>query len=342
MTPDPPPQPLVDLGWDARVEARAAGFDDPGRVVRVEYGHCAVRTATGEPFASWTAQASRTAGVDASPVVGDWVEVADDPDEGPVVLAVAERWSVLSRHDPAEGHTEQVLAANLDVIFVVAALDHALNVRRLDRMLAMAWDSGARPVLLLTKPDLADAGLEHRAHAAEVAGDARVVVVHGLTGEGLDDVRLELASGTAVFLGPSGVGKSTIVNHLVGDDVMATGEVRARDRKGRHTTTSRELHPVPGGGVVIDTPGIRGVQLWDAIGGVDRHFRDLAELGDGCRFGDCAHAGEPGCAVAAALGDGRLEPSRVERWLALRAEIADWTQRQEEHERRARRGRGRR
>jgi len=337
----PPTHPLAPLGWDTRVAEAVEGFAEPGRVVRVEYGAVVVGTSAREVVADWTAKAARAAGIDASPVVGDWVDIAETADEGVVVVARAERWSSLVRHDPADDHAEQVLAANVDVIFVVSAADRPLNVRRLDRMLALAWGSGAQPVLVLTKVDLADE--VERDLAAEVAGRARVVEANGVTGEGMASLRSALGSGTAVFLGPSGVGKSTLVNALCATEVMATADVRDRDGKGRHTTTTRELWPVPGGGVVIDTPGIRGVQLWDPESGVDAHFSDLAELAQQCRFRDCAHGGEPGCAVADAIATGTLSRDRVGRWLELRVESDGWAERQVEHDRAQRRdGRPRR
>ncbi len=317
------------------------GFGEPGRVVRVEYGAVVVRTAAGERVADWTARQSRDGGIDSSPAVGDWVDIAPTDDgDGSMVVGVADRWSSLVRHDPADDHVEQVLAANVDVIFVVAAVDRPLNVRRLDRMLALAWGSGARPVLVLTKTDLA--GETQSEVAAQVAGRADWLEANGLTGDGIEALRTQLGTGTAVFLGPSGVGKSTLVNALSGSEVMETADVRDRDGKGRHTTTTRELWPVPGGGVVIDTPGIRGVQLWDPHHGVDAHFADLAELADRCRFGDCAHRGEPGCAVAAAVDDESVTTDRVDRWLALRAEADEWAERQVQHDRSERRGGGRR
>lgn len=330
---------LARFGWDDRVEAAVEGFGKPGRVVRVEYGAVAVRTAHEELMADWTAKASRDAGIDASPSVGDWVDIGTTDDDTHVVVGLADRWSSLVRHDPADDHSEQVLAANVDVIFVVAAADRPLNVRRLDRMLALGWGSGARPVLVLTKDDLASD--PQHGLAAQVAGPAKWLAANGLTGDGIDDLRAELGRGTAVFLGPSGVGKSTLVNALCETDVMETADVRDRDGKGRHTTTTREMWPVDGGGVVIDTPGIRGVQLWDPASGVDAHFADLTELAGRCRFADCAHGGEPGCAITDATDSGQIESDRVDRWLALRAEADEWAERQVEHDRAQRRGRRR-
>jgi ribosome biogenesis GTPase len=337
----PSTHPLAGSGWDTRVARIVDGFGEPGRVVRVEYGAVVVRTVAGERIADWTARESRAAGIDSSPAVGDWVDIAATEDgEGHVVVGLADRWSSLVRHDPADDHAEQVLAANVDVIFVVAAADRPLNIRRLDRMLALAWGSGARPVLVLTKTDLA-ADSQSQV-AAQVAGRADWLEANGLTGDGIEALRAQLGRGTAVFLGPSGVGKSTLVNALSGTEVMETADVRDRDGKGRHTTTTRELWPVPGGGVVIDTPGIRGVQLWDPEQGVDAHFGDLAELAERCRFGDCAHRGEPGCAVVEAVEAGSVTADRVGRWLDLRAEADEWAQRQVEHDRSKRRGGGRR
>lgn len=334
---------LSALGWGPHTADRAAHFDRPGRVVRVEYGACVVATAAGELTADWTGRMSRDGGISHSPAVGDWVDVATVEDSGGptgqsyVVVGVADRWSELVRDDPADSHLLQVLAANIDVIFVVASLAVSLNVRRLDRMLAMAWGSGARPVLLLTKVDLVDDVDEGL--LAAIAGSATWIATSPVTGAGLEDLRRELGTGTGVFIGPSGVGKSSLVNELAGSELMAVAPVRDRDGKGRHTTTTRELLTLPGGGVVIDTPGIRGAQLWDPVVGIDRHFAELASLAEHCRFRDCAHGREPGCGVSAAVEAGEVTAERVERWLALHAEAAEWVEREVEHERSAARGR---
>ena len=328
--------PLTPYGWSDRVAALTHDFTQPGRVVRVEYGSGQVMTVAGERTAWWTGTTSRQAGVEESPAVGDWVDVVEEGDGSFAVGGLAERWSTLRRGDASDRHTEQVLAANVDLIFVVAAIDNELNSRRLDRLLAVAWDSGARPILVLTKPDLAPDVAETTAQAERLADT--VLLANGTTGEGVDELRRLLAGQTGVFLGPSGVGKSTLVNALAGETVMATAEVRDKDGKGRHTTTTREMFPVPSGGVIIDTPGIRGVQLWGATEGVAAQFEALAdqvaELAAECRFRNCQHEAEPGCAVRAAVESGELDAERLADWRHLEREVAAWELRQDEHARR--------
>jgi ribosome biogenesis GTPase len=249
------------------------------------------------------------------PAVGDWVAVRDDG----LVVAVADRWSELARRDPSGGH--QVLAANVDVVFVTAPADR-LSLARVEREAAIAWDGGARPVVLVTKCDLPAADDVVAAARDRLVG-VDVIATSALTDAGLDDVAGELRPNrTAVLLGPSGAGKSSLTNALLSADVLPIGDVRAADHRGRHTTTSRQLLAVPGGGVVIDTPGLRSLSLPDDRGGVAAAFPEIDELAAGCRFADCAHGSEPGCAVRAAEADGALDPARLASYLKLRAEHA--------------------
>jgi ribosome biogenesis GTPase len=243
------------------------------------------------------------------PVVGDFV-LAGEGDEPPVVR-VLERRSALARNVAGRTTGEQVLAANVDVVFLVNALDAGVNPRRLERTLAAVYAGGAEPAVLLTKPDLTEDAAGDLADAAAAVPGVPVLVASGRTGEGIDAIRALLSGGrTGVFVGPSGSGKSTLVNALLGAEVQATAEVREADRRGRHTTTGRRLFQLEGGGAVIDGPGIRELRLWDG-GGVAEAFQDIAELAAGCRFADCAHAGEPGCAVEAAAAEGGLDPDRL-------------------------------
>jgi ribosome biogenesis GTPase len=236
---------------------------------------------------------------------------------------------------------EQVIAANLDVVFIAASLGEEVDARLLERYVALALESGALPVILLTKADLES---DPEVVAAEVAGVGGEIPVHAVSvrsGLGLDSVRSHLApSLTGALLGPSGVGKSTLVNGLVGqDDLLATGDVRA-DGQGRHTTTRRQLVIIPGGGLIVDNPGMREVHLWLAEDGLTEAFDDIAALAIECRFSDCGHETEPGCAVQAALADGRLPPERWQRYRALQRELAELEERLTRRERsRARRRR---
>jgi ribosome biogenesis GTPase / thiamine phosphate phosphatase len=212
----------------------------------------------------------------------------------------------------------QVLAANVDIIYIAEPAVPELSLNRIERFLALAWESGAQPVVLVTKADLVEVDL---ASVAAAAPGAEVHAVSSLTGSGLDAVRPR-AGRTAVVLGRSGAGKSTLVNALAGVDVMATSEIRGTDGKGRHTTVHRELFILPGGGMIIDTPGLRGVGLYDADEGVAQVFTELEELAGHCRYGDCGHRTEPGCAVLAAVADGTLTERRLESWRRLQREAA--------------------
>ena len=244
---------------------------------------------------------TRTARAADLPAVGDWVVLSPPEAEGDIV-AVLDRWSALTRLD-------QVMAANVDVVLVLAALDRPLNLNRLERELVLAWDSGARPLVVLTK---ADQAIDENKAAAETV-EARAIGVDVLStsarsGEGVDAIAEHLKPNrTAVLLGASGVGKSTLANRLLGDEVMATREVRADDGRGRHTTTARHLLVIPTGGVLVDTPGIRSLGLGgDTADGLAQAFPEIEELAAGCRFRDCRHAGEPGCAVAGVIGHERM------------------------------------
>lgn len=300
---------LTELGWNVRVETGLADLAvglRPGRVVRVERGACVVALADDD-------HSARPA---AGTAVGDWVGVRRDGDAA-VVEAIAARWSQLVRRDP-QGRP-QVLAANVDLVLVTAPADR-LSVARVERETAMAWGAGAEPVVLLTKGDLATPDqlgqLQRRLPGVEVIETSVV------TRAGTDRVRnLVRPDRTAVLLGPSGAGKSSLVNLLLGTGRLAVGDVRSGDHRGRHTTTSRHLVTVPGGGVLIDTPGLRSLAL-TGEDGVAAAFVDVEDLAVGCRFTDCRHEQEPGCAVQAAVGSGQLDADRLASYHKLRKESA--------------------
>ncbi|MDM7832372.1 ribosome small subunit-dependent GTPase A [Cellulomonas edaphi] len=267
----------------------------------------------------------------AVPTVGDWVLV-DEADGSPHVRQVLTRSSALVRDSAGGTSREQVLAANVDIVLVVEHLDPDPDLGRVERLLTLAWRSGARPVVVLTKADLVP---DAEAMTREVERAAIAVDVHPVsaaTGDGLDPVRALLAPGVAlVVVGPSGAGKSTLVNALAGRGVMATGDRRASDGRGRHTTTHRELVPLHGGAVLIDTPGIRGIGVVADADALDTTFADVAELVALCRFADCHHDGEPGCAVVAALESGDLDRRRYESWRKLVREAAYQARRADSH-----------
>ncbi|HUQ63378.1 MAG TPA: ribosome small subunit-dependent GTPase A [Acidimicrobiales bacterium] len=324
--------PLSAFGWDDRVAALftlvdVGGDVAPGRVIRMDRGSCLVAVGGGTTRANPYALASRQAGVTDDPVTGDWVAVVDDSSEGTVVVAILPRHSTISRRDSNEDAvTEQVLAANVDIVAAVCPLDRPFAENRLERFLTMAWESGGMPAIILTKADAAEtaeAAAATAETAAALAADIDVYLTSATRGIGLDDLRTLIAPGlTLVLIGQSGAGKSTLVNSLIGRDAQETKAVRKGDSRGRHTTTTRDLIPMPGGGVLLDTPGLRSLALWDAEAAVADTFPDIEALAAGCRFRDCRHEAEPDCAVRAAALDGTLERRRFESYRKLEKEIA--------------------
>jgi ribosome biogenesis GTPase / thiamine phosphate phosphatase len=318
---------LEALGWTDQLttdfEPHLAAGLVPGRVAVQHRGAYEVLGEAGELRADVAGRLLHEAASDAElPVVGDWVAIAPRPAEGAgTIQAVLPRRTRISRKTPWLAAKEQVLAANVDTVLITTSLNEDLNLRRLERYVATAWDSGADPVIVLTKADLHPAPEAAAAEVETVAFGVPVLVVSARTGEGLDGVAGIARPGrTLVLLGSSGVGKSTLVNTLAGEELLATNELRD-DGRGRHTTSHRQLVLLPSGGLVIDTPGLRELQLWDVGEGLDEAFEDVTALFADCRFSDCAHDTEPGCAVQAALEDGRLDPARWESYLKLQREL---------------------
>jgi ribosome biogenesis GTPase len=323
---------LADLGWDPGWAAAFLPFDAagwrPARIVAAHRDSWILAAPDGDGPATISGRFRHEAiGPGDLPAVGDWVATSGSRTDGTIVIqAIVPRRTAFRRHTD-DGSTfagEQVLAANVDVAFVVTGLDGDFNLRRLERYLAVAWSGGATPVILLNKADVAS-DLEGQRLAAEaVAPGVEVRPMSALHGDGVAELAADhLAPGrTAVVLGSSGVGKSTLVNALLGTERMRTGGVRDDDSRGRHTTTHRELLRVPGGALLIDTPGIRSLGVAGAADGIDTAFADIAGIASGCRFSDCRHESEPGCAVRAALADGTLARERFDSHRKLEREAA--------------------
>jgi ribosome biogenesis GTPase len=329
---------LEQIGWGPAFAAQVREDEAilvPGRVLSDLGPWLVVRYADGDRN---TIVPGKIRGTASAPVVGDFVLATPGP--SPAVARVLARRSRLSRNVAGRAVGEQVLAANVDVVFVVDAIDGPGDLeRRVERSVAAVVAGGAEPVVLLTKSDLTDEMEVFLEAARAAAPAAEVLAASGRSGEGVDRIRAWLAPGrTGAFLGPSGAGKSTLVNALLGAEVQVTGEVREHDRRGRHVTSSRRLFPLPGGGSIVDGPGIRELKLWDA-GGLERTFEDLAALAARCRFGDCRHEAEPGCALREAVERGEVDEARLEGFRKLGRETAALAARRGEPSARAERKR---
>ena len=324
------PAELAELGWDEELdqqfeEHRALGRV-PGRVTVEHRGLYAVRTEAGDIWADLAGKLRHDAlGRGDLPAVGDWLALHLREGDRATIHAVLPRRTKISRKVNLAEAEEQVLAANVDTVFLVSSLNRDLNIRRLERYLATAWESGAQPAIVLNKADLCP--IEDRAAlVADVEAIAFGVPVHTVsaaTAEGVDELEPYATAGrTVVLLGSSGVGKSSLINRLIGEERLATREIRAADGRGRHTTTHRELIGLPRGGLVIDTPGLRELQLWESSDGMSETFGDVEQLANECRFSDCEHETEPGCAVREAIRSGTLPRERLESYRKLQRELA--------------------
>ncbi len=341
---------LESLGWDESYADAFRPYEPdglaPARVAVEHRSEYVLYSEHGELRAELAGKLRHT---DEHPAVGDWVAVAARADEGRATIqALLPRRTAFVRKVAWAETKPQVVAANVDVVFVVCGLDMNYNIRRIERYLTLAWESGAQPVVLLTKADLCE---DVESPVYEVEAVAYGVPVHAVSaphGDGVETVRGYVPGGrTAALLGSSGVGKSTLVNALLGEELLATQEIR-EDGRGRHTTTHRQLVPLPDGGLVLDTPGMRELQLWDAESGLESAFGDLESLAAECRFADCTHGTEPDCAVRTALAAGTLDVERFESWRKLQRELErlerkqDGRARSDERKARARFARSRR
>ncbi len=313
---------LCRYGWNDSVSASFAKYltDNltPARVVRVDRGECDTITDDGPVRA-------RTP--DEPLCTGDWV-VIGDLGGTPAVVHVLPRRGAIVRSTASARSDAQILAANVDTVLIISSLDGGVDLGRIERLLALGWESGAQPAVVLTKADAAENVSEILAEVVSVAPGATVLAVSAATGEGID-ILTAVLNGTVALIGASGAGKSTLANTLLGEELMATNAVRAADGKGRHTTAHRELLPLPFGGTLIDTPGLRGVGLWESGEGIAATFSDIESLSGGCRFADCGHVAEPGCAVLEAIESGDLPQRRLDsyrklvrenEWMAVRSD----------------------
>ncbi|WP_229401419.1 ribosome small subunit-dependent GTPase A [Micromonospora okii] len=312
-------------GWDDAYEHAFAPHHAadliPARIVRAERGLCEAVTDTGTVRAEIPGAVQQGDPL-AAPCTGDWAALRP-PTTGQAALlhALLERRTALVRSTASRTSHGQILAANVDTVVVTVSLAAPLKHGRTERMLALAWESGAQPIVVLTKADAGADVASAQAEVSAVAPGVDVLVTSAVTGQGMD-ILTAVLTGTVVLLGPSGAGKSTLGNQLLGGDLLATGAVRAADGKGRHTTAWRELLPLPGGGVLLDTPGLRSIGLHDAQDGLEQTFADIRRLAQDCRFTDCAHVGEPGCAVLAAVEAGTVPARRLDSYHRLLRENA--------------------
>lgn len=346
LTPD-----LGALGWDAEIEEWAGNelaelkslapngestetvVLARGRIARVSRGFSLVFTGGDAVLAASGSMRTRSG---LAPATGDYVIVVDDPEDGPSLAAIAPRRSELTRRAAGRIPEPQVLAANIDDVFVMQGLDREINLRRIERQLVVSWDGGAEPVVVLTKADKVDDPAQAVAEVKAIAPGVDVVAVSTVDGQGLDAIAHRVSTGrTVALMGLSGIGKSTLVNELTDGVVQRTGEVRAADQRGRHTTVTRDLIPIPSGGFIIDTPGIREIGLWQAYEGMAKTFPEIAGEVDRCRFADCEHVNEPDCAVRAALAEGLIPERRLEHWRDLMGELALQDEQLEDYARRS-------
>ena len=329
---------LTSLGWSSghadTFRARFPAACEPGRVIAATRGLALAQTASCECWCAPTGRCrERLRSAELTLCAGDWIAIQQNPGASKAqVIDLLPRGPSLMRQASGPGSRPQCLASNLDAVLLVMGLDRNFNPARMERLLALAWGSGARPLVVLTKRDLNDRAEAFVTRIEGLAPGVTVLAVSALRGDGLVDIQTHLPAGlTGVMIGSSGAGKSTLLNALMGQEVRRTQDVRASDGRGRHTTSLRELFLLPGGGCLIDTPGIREVGLSAEGTDLETTFSDIAALAVNCRFRDCAHGAEPECAVQEALAKGLMDPDRYGHYLRLRREVAFEAARSDEH-----------
>ncbi|MBD3257611.1 ribosome small subunit-dependent GTPase A [candidate division GN15 bacterium] len=332
---------LIHIGWHPYFEAQFNELQQqidapvvPGRISTEHRERYEVLCADGDIWAQVSGKFRHDVQWRSDfPAVGDWVAVEPQPGDSPGVIhaVLPRRTAFIRKAELGSGKTDnQALATNVDTVFIVSSLNEEFNLRRIERYLTIAWDSGVKPVIVLNKSDVCETVDDHIAKTESVAIGVPIHAISALDDSELTQLQPYMSAGTTVaFIGSSGVGKSTIINRLLGYDRQSTGEIRVADGKGRHTTTTRELIVQPGGAILVDTPGMRLIGLWSDDSGLEQTFEDIEGLATACKFRDCSHADEPGCAIQAAIESGELDAKRFASYLRLQREIAHMERRKD-------------